>query len=119
MQCRRINVSEWNAAAVADFLKAVAQETRLKIVRLLFIHSTDALPAGVIAAELDVPPNLLSFHLKELASSGVILKTVSGRNIFYSITPKTRRFVRTFREEFGVMRFRDDEAGVSEFGEII
>ncbi|RYF82760.1 MAG: ArsR family transcriptional regulator [Comamonadaceae bacterium] len=105
----------WNAAQVAELLKSVAQETRLNIVRLLFLHATDSMSAGVIAVELEVPPNLLSFHLKELVSVGVICKTVSGRNVFYSLPFKIRRLIQIFSEEFGVA-LRDEGIDVSEFG---
>ncbi|AMM24624.1 hypothetical protein AX767_09875 [Variovorax sp. PAMC 28711] len=66
-------------------LKAIAQETRLRIIELLQQEDSLGLPAGVIAASLDIPPNLISFHLKELAAAGILQKKTSGRNIIYSI----------------------------------
>lgn len=106
-------MSEWNATLVTEFLKAVAHETRLQIVRLLYLHPEEEMSAGVISVELQVPPNLLSFHLKELAMVGVISKNVSGRNVFYAVTPRTRKFVHIFREEFEIRKAPDDEVWVS------
>lgn len=40
--------------------------------------------AGEIAAELDVPPATLSFHLKELAHAGLVKARQDGRFIYYS-----------------------------------
>ncbi|MGD8347448.1 MAG: helix-turn-helix domain-containing protein, partial [Lysobacterales bacterium] len=53
-----------NAVAV---LASLAQETRLSAFRVLVAAGQDGLPAGEIAAQLGVPANTLSFHLKELA----------------------------------------------------
>ncbi len=64
-------------------LAALAQENRLAIFRLLVEHGTEGLPAGSIAERLNVAPATLSFHLKELAHSGLIVARQDGRFIWY------------------------------------
>ena len=65
-------------------LAALAQDTRLAIYRLLVQQGPDGLPAGTVAERLDVPAATLSFHLKELASAGMIESRQDGRFVYYS-----------------------------------
>ena len=65
-------------------LAALAQETRLSIFRLLVQAGPEGVPAGVIGETLEVPPATLSFHLKELARSGLVSSRQEGRFIYYS-----------------------------------
>jgi DNA-binding transcriptional ArsR family regulator len=65
-------------------LGALAQETRLKLFRLLVQRSADGLPAGVIAERLDVPPSSLTFHLQQLLHAGLVTQRRVGRQIFYA-----------------------------------
>lgn len=78
-----------NDSVFADLLKALAQETRLKIFKLLTQTSEEGLPAGVIAASVDALPTLTSFHLKELMRVGLITKQVSGRHSIYRTDMRT------------------------------
>lgn len=64
-------------------LEALAQETRLDIVRLLVRHGEESVSSGFIAAELDLPTATLAFHLNKLVHSGLVRRHVSGRNRFY------------------------------------
>ena len=64
-------------------LAALAQETRLTIFRLLVEHARDGLTPGAISLRLKLPPATLSFHLKELASAGLIEDRRDGRFIWY------------------------------------
>src|SRR3984885_1929124 len=57
---------------VVAALSALAQETRLKLFRLLVQRGADGLPAGVIAERLDVPPSSLTFHLQQLLHAGLV-----------------------------------------------
>ena len=52
-------------------LAAMAQETRLGVLRLLVQAGPNGLPAGDIAKRVGVPPSTLSFHLKELDRAGL------------------------------------------------
>jgi len=65
-------------------LGALAQDTRLAIYRMLVQQGPDGLPAGTIAARLDLPAPTLSFHLKELANAALIEPRQQGRFVYYS-----------------------------------
>lgn len=73
---------EENKAIAA--LGALAQETRLKIYRLLVRSGPLGEPAGGIASALGLAPATLSFHLKELERAGLIFSRREGRQIFYA-----------------------------------
>ena len=67
-----------------DALAALAQESRLKIYRLLVEAGPEGLAAGRIGEELDLPAATLSFHLAHLARTGLVKSRQEGRFIFYS-----------------------------------
>jgi len=66
-------------------LTALAQESRLRVFRLLVPAGEDGISAGDIAVELDVPAATLTFHLKELMHGGLIESRREGRSIIYSL----------------------------------
>ena len=68
---------------VIQALAALAQETRLAVYRLLVEHAPEGLPAGQIAERLGIPPPSLSFHLKELWRSGLIVPSQVSRFVWY------------------------------------
>lgn len=68
---------------VLTALAALAQETRLGVYRLLVEHAPEGLPAGRIAARLDIPAPSLSFHLKELWRAGLVAPRQDGRFVWY------------------------------------
>lgn len=65
-------------------LAALAQETRLAVFRLLVEAGPGGMPAGEIAAELELPPATLSFHLAQLANAGLVRGRQEGRFIYYA-----------------------------------
>jgi ArsR family transcriptional regulator len=68
----------------ARALSALGHETRLAIFRILVQAGPSGVAAGDIARELDLAPNALSFHLKDLAHAGLIAARQEGRYLIYS-----------------------------------
>ncbi len=64
-------------------LAALAQTHRLRVFRALVVAGADGLTPGVIVAQLELPANTLSFHLKELTHAGLVTQTRDGRNLIY------------------------------------
>ena len=64
-------------------LTALAQTQRLRAFRALVVAGADGLTPGVMASLLGVAPSALSFHLKELAHSGLVHTEARGRNLIY------------------------------------
>ena len=64
-------------------LAALAQTQRLRAFRALVVAGSDGLTPGVMAEQLAVAPSALSFHLKELAHSGLVSSEPRGRNVIY------------------------------------
>lgn len=63
---------------------ALAQETRLRIVRLLVRAGAEGMAAGEIAETMGVSPSNMSFHLKELETAGMVASRRDARSIIYS-----------------------------------
>jgi len=71
--------------AVVHFFKALADETRLRIMRMLLLSD---LRAGEIVESLGIPANAGSYHLKQLRSAGLLRDHRSSgdaRDIYYSV----------------------------------
>jgi ArsR family transcriptional regulator, arsenate/arsenite/antimonite-responsive transcriptional repressor len=64
-------------------LAALAQPNRLRIFRQLVVAGQDGMTPGTLGDALDVAPATLSFHLKELLNSGLILQERDGRHLIY------------------------------------
>jgi len=72
-----------NEPDVVKALGALAQETRLKLFRLLVVAGKDGLTPSHMAERLEVAPAALSFHLKELSHAGLVTSEREGRRIIY------------------------------------
>ena len=68
---------------VVRALASLAQEVRLRVFRALVVAGPAGLTPGDLAAQLEVAPNTLSFHLKELSHAGLISQERQGRNLIY------------------------------------
>ena len=68
---------------VVRALAALAQEVRLRVFRALVVAGPAGLTPSDLAAQLEVAPNTLSFHLKELSHAGLISQERQGRNLIY------------------------------------
>jgi len=66
-------------------LASLAQETRLRIFRLLVEAGSAGLNASAIAEALDLAPATLSFHVAHLARAGLVNGRQESRFIFYSV----------------------------------
>jgi DNA-binding transcriptional ArsR family regulator len=67
-----------------DALAALAQETRLKVYRLLVQAGPQGLAAGRIGEALGLPPATLSFHLSGLSRAGLAKSRQDGRFVIYA-----------------------------------
>jgi DNA-binding transcriptional ArsR family regulator len=65
-------------------LAALAQETRLRIFRLLVEAGESGLNAGAIAETLDLPAATLSFHVAQLKRAGLVQARQESRFIYYT-----------------------------------
>ena len=64
-------------------LSALAHTQRLRVFRALVVAGPAGLTPSVMAEQLDVARNTLSFHLKELAHAGLVSIEQQGRNLIY------------------------------------
>jgi len=68
---------------VIKALAALAQPNRLQIFRSLVVKGAEGLTPALIAEQMGMPANTLSFHLKELMHADLISQERSGRNLIY------------------------------------
>jgi ArsR family transcriptional regulator, arsenate/arsenite/antimonite-responsive transcriptional repressor len=78
--------------------QAMAEETRLRIVRLL---SGGERCVCDLQADLGAAQSRLSFHLKRLKDAGVVSDRRDGRWIYYSLEPEVLEEMRGFLGEVG------------------
>ncbi len=64
-------------------LQALAQGTRLELLRLLVQVGPQGMAAGEIARRLEVPAPTLSFHLKAMQQAGLVSSERNGRSLVY------------------------------------
>lgn len=81
---------------VIKALAALAQPNRLQIFRSLVVKGSDGLTPALIAEQMDMPANTLSFHLKELMNADLISQERSGRNLIYRAQYDRMNAVLTF-----------------------
>ena len=67
---------------------ALGHDTRLTIYTLLVTKGERGIPAGEVAAELDIPGATLSFHLSSLTEAKLIGSRREGRTIYYFVKYK-------------------------------
>ncbi|GAB0115886.1 ArsR/SmtB family transcription factor [Acidisoma sp. C75] len=72
-----------NEQAALSAFAALAQETRLKILRLLVAAEPEGLAAGMIGERLGAGSSRLSFHLAHLEQAGLVRSRREGRSIRY------------------------------------
>ena len=70
-------------SSVVKSLAALAQPIRLQVFRALVVAGQSGMTPGTMSDGLGIPPNTLSFHLKELANAGLVTQERMSRNIVY------------------------------------
>ncbi len=68
---------------VVQALAALAHPVRLDAFRALVVAGSEGLAQKVLAEQVGVGPTNLSFHLKELASAGLVTQGQAGRYVIY------------------------------------
>ena len=72
-----------NDAEVVKALGALAQESRLRLFRLLVVAGREGATPGRMGEELGIAPTSISFHMKELVHAGLVSQERDGRHIIY------------------------------------
>lgn len=70
-------------AQVVRALAALAHPLRLRVFRALVVAGPEGLTPGVMQEGLGVPATTLSFHLKELATAGLVTQERASRFLVY------------------------------------
>ena len=70
-------------------LAALAQDNRLDVFRLLVQAGPAGMPAGAVAAALDLAPNTLTFHFDRLRGAGLVNVRRDGRSMIYAAQYET------------------------------
>jgi DNA-binding transcriptional ArsR family regulator len=78
------NTPAIDEAQALKSLTALAQVQRLRVFKALVVAGPEGLTPGVLAQQLESSPSALSFHLKELAHSGLVESEQRGRNLIYT-----------------------------------
>lgn len=68
---------------VVKALAALAHPVRLKVFRALVVSGSSGLTPGVMQEGLGIPATTLSFHLKELATAGLVTTEKASRHLVY------------------------------------
>jgi ArsR family transcriptional regulator, arsenate/arsenite/antimonite-responsive transcriptional repressor / arsenate reductase (thioredoxin) len=83
----------------AKIFGALAQESRLGVLRLLLAAGPTGLPAGDLVDRLRTPASTMSFHLAALERSGLISSTRQGRQLIYAARVAALRELLVFLTE--------------------
>ncbi|MEM8575092.1 MAG: metalloregulator ArsR/SmtB family transcription factor [Pseudomonadota bacterium] len=82
-----------------DALGGLAQESRLRVFRLLIRAGTEGIAAGEIAKAVGIPKNTLSSHLGILTRAKLIQARKEGRSIIYAVDFEGTRSLLSFLVE--------------------
>lgn len=69
----------------ANKFGALAQGTRIEVMRLLAGRRASGMAAGELASALALAPSTLSFHLSALEQAGLVQSTRQGRHVIYAV----------------------------------
>ena len=82
-----------------EALAALANETRLRVFRLLVEAGGEGLPSTEIARRLDVHKSLMSTHLGVLTRSGLATSARDGRQVIYKFELSATRALLSYLVE--------------------
>ncbi len=80
----------------AKFIRGISHAHRLGI---LYVLTHKPMEAHDIAETIDLPQNLVSFHLSKMHREGWVTKTRIGRAVTYELSKKIERTIEKFFEE--------------------
>jgi protein-tyrosine-phosphatase/DNA-binding transcriptional ArsR family regulator len=83
----------------ARLFGALAQESRLGVLRLLLARGATGIAAGELVDQLGTPASTMSFHLSALERAGLVSATRQGRQIIYAVRIAALRELLTFLTE--------------------
>ena len=72
-----------NDTEVVKALGALAQESRLRLFRLLVVAGPEGATPTRMGEALGIAPTSISFHMKELLNAGLVSQARDGRHIIY------------------------------------
>lgn len=72
-----------NDTEVVKALGALAQESRLRLFRLLVVAGREGATPGQMGEALGIAPTSISFHMKELVNAGLVSQARDGRHVIY------------------------------------
>lgn len=75
----------------AQRFAALGNALRLDVFRLVIACGDQGIPAGQIAAELDVPASTLSSHLKNLQQVGLLASRRDQQKLIYTVNQEVVR----------------------------
>lgn len=83
----------------ATCFSALAQESRVRILRLLIAAGPSGMRAGEVQQQIGMPSSTLSFHLSALEQAGLVQSTRQGRTTVYAVRLLGLRQLVTFVTE--------------------
>jgi ArsR family transcriptional regulator len=88
-----------NKTEAVAALAALAQDNRLDVFRLLVEAGPEGMPAGAVAATLDLAPNTLTFHFDRLRAAGLVTVRRDGRSMIYAARFETMNALLSYLTE--------------------
>ena len=87
-----------NAAVLADVFKALADPTRVRLLRYLADSANGTVCACHLPDALGITQPTLSFHMRKLHDAGLVDRDKRGRWVHWTVRPQALARVRTFLE---------------------
>jgi ArsR family transcriptional regulator len=95
---RQIKFNRLNFKKVSDFLNLIADEGRLKI--LILLNKKSYCVCDLVEI-LNLPQNLISYHLKILKDFGLLTFKPKGRKNFYELNQKQlKKYLKSVNQIF-------------------